>query len=94
MARRSCFLLHRTIDVGAERQRNPPIGHRRLRILLDCCLKRPDRFFVVEGIDESESLIEILLGLFRCGGDGMVEGAQIVEERRSISLVGRRGLRR
>jgi hypothetical protein len=57
-------------------------------------LKRPDRFFVVEGVDESESLIEIPLGLFRCGRDGMVEGTQIVEERRSIILVGRQNLRR
>lgn len=48
---------------------------------------------MVECIDESEPLIEISLGLFRCGSDGMVEGAQIIEERRSISLVGRRSFR-
>ena len=49
---------------------------------------------MVEGIDKSEPLIEITLGLFRCGGDGMVEGTQIVEERRSDSLVGRIGFHR
>ena len=87
------FLLHRTIDVRAERQRNSPIGHSRLRILLGRSFKRPNRFFMVEGIDESEPLIEITLGLFRCGGDGMVEGAQVFEERRNGSLVGRIGFR-
>ena len=87
------FLLHHTINVGAERQRNSPIGHGRLRILLGRSFKRSDRFFVVEGIDESEPLIEIALGLFRCGGDGMVEGTQIVEKRRSDGLVARIGFR-
>ena len=87
-------LPHGAIDVGAECQRHPPIGHRRLRILLDCRLKRPDRLFMVEGIHKSQPLIEIPLGLFRCGSDGVVEGAEIIEERRSIGLIGRRSVRR
>ena len=39
------------------------------RIPVRSRLKRSDRFFVVERIDESEPLIKITLGLFRCGGD-------------------------
>ena len=67
------FLLHRTIDIGAECQSNSPIGHGRLRIEMRRSLKRPNGFFMIERINESEPLIEIPLGLLRCGSDGMME---------------------
>ena len=63
-------------------------------IPVDRSLEGPDRFFMVEGLYESEALIEIPLGLLRCGGDRMVERAEIVEERRSVGLVSGCGFRR
>jgi hypothetical protein len=48
---------------------------------------------MIKGIDEPETLIEILLGLLRGCGHGMVPNAEIVIERNRLTSIGRKGRR-
>jgi len=55
--------------------------HRRRRIQADSFFECTDRFLVIEGVHETQTLIEIPLRLLGSRCDSVMESAQIVEER-------------
>ena len=55
--------------------------------------ERMDRFFMIEGVDQSQALIEILLRPFRGCRNGMMEGSEIGEKRHSVRRGARHGVR-
>jgi len=62
--------------------------------VLESLLEGLDRLVVVERVDEAEPLVEVLLGLLRSGGDLLVQGAEVVVERRRAGGRASGGLRR
>ena len=53
--------IARVIDIRTHRDCDPPVGHRAVGIQLRGFGERADCLFVIEGIDKSEPLIEVLL---------------------------------
>ena len=75
--------VHGHIDIGTERERDPPVRHRQAGIELRRALERPDRRFVIEGEDQLHSLVEIRLRL-------SVSGRHAVVQRSEASIEGDR----
>jgi hypothetical protein len=70
--------VHRRVDVRAERQRLPEGTHGARRIPPFRLGEGPHRLGVVEGPVEPQALIEVGLGHRIAGGDGIVQGTEIV----------------
>ena len=53
--------LRTCVDVRAGGHRDPPVGHRRIFIMLSSLHEGMDGFRVIEGIEKMHALVEILL---------------------------------
>ena len=73
--------IHRRVDVRSQHQRLAPVTHGASWIDLLCLAEGAARFGMVEAIGEPQSLVEVALGLGRCGRDRISYGAEIGPER-------------
>ena len=69
------------VDVRTERERNPPMRHRRGGVELRRAAERADRLVVVEAVDERQTLVEELLRLAALRRDGMIQFAEAGHQR-------------
>src|SRR5262249_50227462 len=73
--------IHPRIDVRPVRVRDSPPAHGTRGVQLGCPGERPDRLRVVEAVDQSEALVEVLLSSGDFGPDRFVVRAEILVER-------------
>ena len=88
----SAHRVHWSIDVRAVGECDPPVAHGAGGIELCGARERADRFCVIESVDESQALVEILLRGRDSSGDAFVVGAEVrVEGDRVRKAPRRRG---
>src|SRR5207245_1564399 len=73
-------LLGVEVVIGTDGQGHAPVSHGELGVQLGGLLEGAVGLVVVEGEDEPQPLVEELLGLGVLGGDGVVGGAQTIEQ--------------
>ena len=86
--------VHWSVDVRAVGECDPPVAHGAGGIELCGARKRADRLRVIESVDESQALVEVLLRGWDSSGDAFVVGAEVRIEGDRIRKVPRRGGRR
>ena len=73
--------VHGQVVVRADRERNTPPGHGHLGIEFRGATERAFGFVVIEGVDQTEALVEKLLCFGTGSLDGMMMVTQAVDER-------------
>ena len=87
--------VHGSVDVRAVGECDPPVAHGAGGIEFCGARERADRFRVIESVDESQALVEVLLCGRDSSGDGFVVGAEVrVEGDRVRKALRRRGRHR
>ena len=87
--------VHWSVDVRAVGEGDPPVAHGAGGIEFCGARERADRFRVIESVDESQALVEVLLCGRDSSGDGFVVGAEVrVEGDRVRKALRRRGRHR
>ena len=87
--------VHGRVDVRPVGECDPPVAHGAGGIELRGAGERADRLRVIEAVDESQALVEVLLRGRDASGDPLVVGAEVrVEGDRVRIAFRRRGLRR
>ncbi len=87
--------VHWSVDVRAVGECDPPVAHGAGGIELCGARERADRFRVIESVDESQALVEVLLCGRDSSGDAFVVGAEVrVEGDRVRKVLRRRGRHR
>ncbi len=69
--------VHWSVDVRAIGERYSPVTHGAGGIEICGARKRADRFRVIESVDESQALVEVLLRGRGSSGDAFVVGAEV-----------------
>ncbi len=82
--------VHWSIDVRAVGECDPPVAHGAGGIELCGARERADRFRVIESVDESQALVEVLLCGRDSSGDAFVVGAEVRVERDRVRKARRR----
>jgi hypothetical protein len=62
----AAYARHRSVEIGAERERLTPIRHRQGRIEPRGLTERADRLSVIERVQQPHALIEEALGARCC----------------------------
>jgi hypothetical protein len=83
--------IHRRVDMRTVGQGDAPVAHGAGRIEFDSACERADRFRVIEAVDKSKPLIEILLCGWDSRGDRLVMGAEVRVKRDRVRRRGRHG---
>ena len=87
--------VHGSVDVRAIGECDPPVAHGASGIELCGAREGADRLRVIESVDESQALVEVLLCGRDSSGDGFVVGAEVrVEGDRFRKAFRRRGRHR
>ena len=86
--------VHGRVDVRAIGEGDPPVAHGAGGIERGGAREGADRFRVIEAVDQSQALVEVLLGGRDASGDAFVVGAEVCVEGDGVSKVLRRGRHR
>ena len=86
VCRRETLVAGRIVVIRAYSFRDAPVGDGQLGVEIGSALKRARRLIVVEGVDQTQSLIEKLLRLLVACGYGMMQVSQPRHQRCRFGL--------